>query len=170
MNNCWSSYLCNLTQKWAHEVYLIPLNGLYRKRVDYRPKYNHMPFFFVYTGKWIFYFPLFFLSGVVWYEYNHPRLFIFMFTLLIISYGFTLSLSKHGFQNYFYRWLLFDVWFPTTPLFSTNKSKWLFNCWHSHATCRSSTDLGNRTHFCISTLRKVRQKEVTWRANDIFLR
>jgi hypothetical protein len=115
------------------------------------------------------YFPLFFsVRGGMVYEYNHPR--ILIFTLLIISYGFTLSLSKHGFQNYFYRWLLFDVWFPITPFFSTNKSKWLFNCWHFHATCRSFTDLGNRTHFCISTLRKVRQKEVTWRANDIFLR
>ena len=62
---------------------------------------------------------IFFLSGVVWYKYSHPRLFIFFtFTLLIISYGFTLSLSKHGFQNYFYRWLLFDTWFPTTTHFS----------------------------------------------------
>ena len=128
--------------------------------------------FLFYIGNWKFLFHYFFCQG--WYGISIATpdfSFFITFTPLIISYGFTLSLSKHGFQNYFLQMAV--VWYVISnyhSLFSTNKSKWLFNCWHFYATCRSLTDLGNRTHFCISKLRKVRQKEVTWQANDIFLR
>ena len=129
--------------------------------------WNYIKYYLLLT--WIFFF--FFLSGVVWYNYGHPRFFIFYVYSPDHFIQFHSKLEQAWISELFLQMAV--VWYVISnyhSLFSTNKSKWLFNCWHFHATCRSFTDLGNRTHFCISKLRKVRQREVTWQANDIFLR
>ena len=128
---------------------------------------------FLFTlGSGNFFSIIFFLSGVVWYKYSHPRPFHF-FSFYVYSPDhftrFHFKLEQAWISELFLQMAV--VWYVISnyhSLFSTNKSKWLFNCWHFYATCRSFTDLGNRTHFCISKLRKVRQKGVTWQANDIF--
>ena len=140
MNNFWSSYLCNLTHKMSLWGVLNSFKWAEPEKSCVPAQIHPGAIHCYFIGNWKVLFHYFFLSGVVWYKYSHPRLFIFYY--YIYSPDHFIRFSLWAWASMDFRTIFTDGCCSMCdfqlPHFSVriNQNGYL-NCWHFHATCRS---------------------------------